>query len=136
MCECGCEANADRYTLPGPGKSFYLISLSAECLNCDAPPGVTIELIEPSNTLYRDYKEGEFNTEPLKLEKWPDSKGVAIVAGMRQHEFVKSVKSHLEGMEVEHFTEKGRIDRIGAETILEEMYEDSQVKPFVVAPCR
>lgn len=134
MCECGCTMNDDKYTFPGPGKSYYLLTLSGECKSCDAPPGVTLELIEPGASLYAEYKRGDFNTEQLKLEKWPDSKGVAFITGMRSHEFVKSVLRHLEGLEVKHFVENGRIDRIGAETILEEMYDDSQVRPYVVSP--
>jgi RNase H-fold protein (predicted Holliday junction resolvase) len=48
---------------------------------------------------------------------------------MRQHEFVNAVKSHLIGLNVKDFSERGKIDRISAETILEEMYDDSQVRP-------
>ena len=129
MCECGCTMSDDRYTFPGPGKSLYLLTLSAECKSCDAPPGVTLELIEPGNSLYDECKKGEFTNGPLVFEKWPDSLGIAIIAGLRQHEFVKRTLQHLEGIEVAHFCEKGKFDKIGAETILEEMYEDSQVKP-------
>jgi hypothetical protein len=122
----------DRYTIPGPGRSFYVLSLAGACTNCDAPPGFTIELIEPGNSLYREYKRGDFNTEPLKFEKWADSKGIAVITGMRKHEFVGATKGHLIGVNSKDFGERGRIDRIGAETILEEMYDDSQTKPAVV----
>ena len=129
MCECGCTMNDDRYVFPAPGKSFYLLTLSAKCNSCDAPPGITLELIEPDNCLYREYKRGDFTDGPLKFEKWADSKGVAIITGMRQHEFVKATAAHLIGVSSKELGQKGRIDKIGAETILKEMYGDSQVKP-------
>jgi hypothetical protein len=121
--------NAYKYTFPGPGESFYLLSLLSECQNCDAPPGVTIELIEPGNVLYHEYKRGEFNDGQLKFKKWADTKGVAIVTGMRMHEFVKAAAPHLIGLAVKDFSEGGMIDRISAETILEEMYEDATSRP-------
>lgn len=132
MCECGCTMNDEKLTFPGPGKSFYILSLAAECKSCDAPPGITIELIEPGNVLWDEYKRGEFVDGPLQFEKWRDSKGVAIVTGMRQHEFVKATISNLMGLEIEDFCEGGKIDESGAEVILEEMYDDSQVKPHVI----
>lgn len=132
MCECGCTMSDDRYTFPGPGKTFYVLSLSGECKSCDAPPGITIEHIKPGDALYDDYRRGDFIDGPLKFEKWPDNLGVAIVTGMRQDEFVKSTKQHLIGIASADFGEKGKIDRIGAETILEELYDDSQVKPWLV----
>lgn len=134
MCECGCELNAERYSFAGPGKSFYVLTLRGECLNCDAPPGISIEVIEPGHCLFDEYRRGEFTDGLLKFEKWPDNMGVAIVTGMRRHEFVKAMASHLVGLAVEDFSERGKIDRISAETILEEMYEDSQTKPTLVEP--
>ena len=92
------------------------------------------ELIEPNNTLYREYKRGEFSDGPLKFRKWPDSKGVAITTGMLRHEFVKALSSHLIGMSSRDYTDNGKLDRIAAETILEEMYDDSQTKPAIVEP--
>lgn len=136
MCECGCSMNATRYTLPAPGKAFYLVSLSAECKNCDAPPGVTIELIEPSNSMYKEYQSEDYSDGPLKLEKWSDSKGIAIVTGMRQHEFVKATMQYLTAIRPSDFDMKAsdKIDANMAEVILEEMYDDSQVKPRLVEP--
>lgn len=131
MCECGCTMNDMKYTLPGPGKAFYIVTLSGACEGCDAPSGITIELIEPSNTLFANYKRGEFIDGPLTLEQWPDSKGVAIVAGLRKHEFVKAVSENLVGIDSKEMGEDGTIDKDGADVIAEEMYEDSQVKPFV-----
>ncbi len=134
MGECGCTMNDNKYTLPGPGKSFYLVSLSGGCVDCDAPPGVTIELIKPGDPLYAEYKSGEYVDGPMTLSNWGDSKGVAIITGHRRHEFVKETLSHLNGLEVKHFVDHGRIGKTGAETILEEMYEDSRVKPSIVVP--
>ena len=134
MGECGCTMNDDRYTLPGPGKSIYLITLSAGCVDCDGPAGVSIERISPDSILYREYKRGEFTDGELKLEKWPDSEGVAIATGMRKHEFVKAVGKHLVGVSANDIGENGVIDEIGAEVIAEEMFDDSQVKPSIVKP--
>lgn len=136
MGACGCSMNDTRYTLPGPGNSFYVISLSGKCNDCDAPPGVTIELIKPEDSLYAEYHQGVFIDGPLKLEKWPDSEGAAIVTGMRKSEFVKAVQAHLIGVSLAHFSKNGMVDRIGAETILEEMYDDSQARPHVVEPVK
>lgn len=136
MCECGCTANDDRCTLPGPGKSFYIVSLSGGCDDCDAPAGITIELIEPSNTLYKDYKRGDFVDGPLRLEQWPDSKGVCIITGHRRCEFVKAAKSHLVGLDSRDFGDGAVIDDDGAGVILEEMHADASVKPFVVKPVK
>lgn len=126
--------NDDRFTFPGPRKSFYLLTLSGGCADCAAGPGFSIELIEPSHTLYKDYKRGHFNTEKLAFEDWPDSKGVAIITGPRRHEFVKSVLQHLVGVSSDELGENGKIDEIGAEVILEEMYEDAMFRPVLVEP--
>lgn len=134
MCECGCTMNDDRYTFPAPGKSFYLLTLSKACCECDAPSGVTIERIDPSNVLYKDYKRGDFTSGPLSFEKWTDSVGVAIITGMRTHEFIKATQSHLIGVSSHEMGEGGRIDECGAEVILEEMYQDAQVRPFLATP--
>jgi hypothetical protein len=133
MCECGCVLTDDRYVFPGPGKSIYLLTLSAECVNCDAPPGVTIERVEPGTRLYEDYRRGVFDGS-VEFEDWPESKGVAIIAGMRRREFVNAVKGHLVGLAVKDFTMRGTIDEDGAEVILEDMYEDAQVRPRFPEP--
>lgn len=93
-----------------------------------------IEKIGPKHSLYQEYLAGDFNTKVLKFEKWIESMGVAITSGMRQHEFVSRTKNHLIGIRIKDFGQRGKIDQIGAETILEEMYDDSQVKPSVVTP--
>jgi hypothetical protein len=131
MCECGCSEGEVRYTLPGPGKSFYVISLYGGCKDCDAPAGVTIEEIKPSHTLYKEY-ESEFTEGPLKLQKWRGSRGIAITTGMLKREFIKALESHLIGVESKEFSDNSTaIDKFGAEVILEEMYDDSQVKPHI-----
>lgn len=132
MCQCGCMENDERLTLPGPGESFYVISLYSGCADCDNPAGVTIELITPKDTLYKDYKAGEFIDGPLKMKNWRGSKGAAIITGMTKEQFVKATLSHLIGVDSNEFSGDGGLDKIAAETILEELYDDSQVKPFVV----
>ena len=132
MCECGCVMNDDVYTLPGPGKTMYVIRLSGECENCDAPPGVTIEQYKPGDYFHEYYSDPDNSALPLPLENWSDGLGAAIVTGMRKHEFVKVTQSYLVGIDSREFGDDGKIDDIGAETILEEMYEDSQVMPRVV----
>lgn len=129
MCECGCVMNWDRYTFPAPNKALYLLSISPHCDNCDAPVGVSIELIEQTNTLYKEYKKGDFSDGPLKFEQWPDTKGAAIVCGLRKHEFVQAVLPHLVGIDSRKMGENGAIDKFGAEVIAEEMYNDVQCRP-------
>jgi hypothetical protein len=48
---------------------------------------------------------------------------VAIITGHRKHQFVNAVKKWLIGTPVKE------LDEIGAETVLEEMYEDSMFRP-------
>lgn len=121
MCECGCTSNDLRYWFPAPGKKLYMLTLSNACVDCDAPSGVTIELIGPNDIHYKnreDYTDGE-----LKFADWSDTKGVAIVTGFRRHEFIKAITPHLID------TDLDELDEIGAEVLLEEAYEDSVVKP-------
>lgn len=132
MCECGCTMNDQKYTLPGPGEAFYIVTLAGECQDCDVPPGITIELIAPGDFMHDPQHRREFTDGPLKLEKWSDSKGVAFITGMRQHEFIKAMKSHLVGLDSSEYGDDGTLDEIAAETILEEMYGDSQVRPEIV----
>lgn len=131
MCECGCTANDERFTFPGPGKSFYLLTLSAGCDECDAPSGVIIERIKPGDFLYSKENREDFIDGELTFEKWNDSEAAPIVTGFRKHEFVKALTSHLVGTTVFDLCdeESGVFDEIAAETLLEEMYDDSMVKP-------
>lgn len=132
MCECGCSEGETRYTLPGPDGLFYVISLYGGCEDCDAPAGVIIEEIKPSHTLYKEYKK-EFTDGPLRLKKWNDSRGVTIATGMLKKEFVKAMESHLIGLQSKEFgSGTDKIDKFGAEAILEEMFDDSQVKPHII----
>jgi|GEM_PF-5008339 len=132
MCECGCSSNAKRYKFAAQGESFYILTLLTVCVNCDGAPSITIELIEPGNTLFDEYKRGEFLSGDLAFEDWRDSKGVSIVCGMLRHEFVKALSQHLVGINSDELGENGTIDDAGAEVILEEMYEDSQLQPRVL----
>ena len=84
MGECGCTMNDNRYRLAGPGGTFYVVTLSGNCLDCDSSTGITIEHITPSHPLWEEYGRGGYIDGPLPLEKWADGKGVAIVCGMRK----------------------------------------------------
>lgn len=124
MCECGCTSNDERYLFPAPGNKVYMLTLSKGCIECDAPSGITIERISKSDIHYQnreDYTDGE-----LTFAKWPYGEGVAIITGMLRHEFVNALKVHIVGTDV---GEDGTIDEIGAEILLEEVFEDSQVRP-------
>lgn len=123
MCECGCTTNDKRYTFPGPGNSFYLLTLTRGCKSCDGPSGVSIEHIKPGMFLYSKKHREYFVNGKLKFEKWPDSEGVAIITGFLQHEFVKAIAPYLVD------TKLDELDQIGAEVLLEEAYEDSVVEP-------
>lgn len=132
MCECGCISNDDRYTFPAPKKGMYVLTLSQACTNCVAPSGVTIELIESSHPLYKQYKRGDFTRGQLPFEKWPDCKRAAIICGLLRGEFVEAALGHLFGVDSRQLGDDGVIDEIGAEVILDEMYEDVQVHPRLV----
>lgn len=136
MCECGCTMNDSKYKFPGPGKSFYILSLSGHCRYCVAPAGVTLEHIKPEHSLYAEYKRGEFLDGSLAFENWADSDGVAIVTGMLSDEFIKATKAHLIGVSSKEMGENGLIDDCGAEVILDEMYGDAQTKPRLVQPSK
>lgn len=133
MCECGCTSNWSRYRFPGPGKVFYLLSLSPACVNCDAPPGVSIERFKPGDFGYGYYRDDDHVDGDLNFEKWSDSEGVAVVCGKRQHEFVAALLSHIVGIGGEGFGDgDGTVDECDAEVILEEAYEDSLTAPALV----
>ena len=135
MCECGCVSNDDKFSFPAPGKSLYILTLSGACKNCDAPAGVCIEMIAPDNVLYKEYKRGDFLNGPLEFEQWPDSKGIAVITGMRTHEFVEAMRNHLVGIDSRKLgDDSGRIDTAGADVIAEEMYDDSQAMPQLSKP--
>lgn len=131
MCECGCVSNDEKYILPAPKKSLYIITLSGACTNCDVPPGICIERIDKNNILYKEYLRGDFGTK-LKLEDWQDSYGKCIITGYTKDKFVKSALKHLIGISSVEMGEDGRIDEFGAEVIAEDMYEDAQVFPQLV----
>jgi hypothetical protein len=120
MCECGCTSNDERYTFQTPGKFVYVLTITKGCVECDGAAGVQIERIEKKRMKdwYQDFIDGE-----LLFEKWSDSEGVAIITGHRKHEFVNALKPHLID------TDMDEMDEIGAEVTLEEMYNDSVVRP-------
>ena len=132
MCECGCTLSDRKYKFPGPGKSFYIVSLCGWCVSCDAPSGVTIERIDSKHILYEEYKRGDFLEGDLTFDNWADTVGAAIVTGMTSAEFVRATKSHLIGVNSKDFGRDGKISEIGANEILEEMYEEAQKRPTLV----
>ena len=134
MCECGCEMNSRRYIFPAPNRAIYLLTLQTPCINCVAPPGIMIEVINPEHTLYREYKRGDFNALPLPFQEWSDGRGISISTGLEREEFIKACSKHLIGIGSSMFGSNGSIDADGAEVILEEMYEDSQIRPTINEP--
>lgn len=132
MCECGCTSNDERYEFPAPKGDRYILTLSGCCTDCDAPAGITIERID--SKAYWRYREMEMLNGELPFSQWPDSKGVAIVTGMRSDEFTKALLSHLVGISSDDMGEDGLIDEDGADVILDEMYEDAQFRPTLVIP--
>jgi len=132
MCECGCTMNDERFLLPAPDGELYVVTLAGHCSDCDSPSGITIELIEKNNPMFREYKRGDFTIGYAKFVKWPDSKGISIPCGLTKGEFVKAAKQHLVGESVSDMAdENGVLDDIAAETILEEMYSDVQLRPVL-----
>lgn len=129
MGECGCVSNDEKYKFPGPGKSFYILTLSNACLNCCSPSGIAIEHIKPGTYLYKYYSDKDYYDGDLKFEKWYDSEGIGIKTGELRNEFVDRTKKHLIGINSKEFGEDGSIDEYGAEAILEEMYENTIVRP-------
>lgn len=135
MCECGCGMRDKKYWFPGPSESYYVLTLSVACVDCDSPPGVTIELIEPGTPMFDIYKQEEYLDGALAFQLWGgQTKGVAVITGMRKHEFVSVMKSHLTGINSKEYSDSGVIDEDGAEVIAEEAYGDSWVQPHIVQP--
>lgn len=130
MCECGCSINNECYILPGPGGKVYLITFQGACVNCDGPACVMIERFANKKAL----KEYAFELPPeLPLEKCPESMGCAIITGHCKDEFVKAMKPGLIGLKSEEFADKpgDGLDDLSAETILEDMYDESTVTPHL-----
>jgi hypothetical protein len=136
MCECGCVLNDEHYTLPGPGKTFYVVTLSGHCESCDAPSGISIRLCQPGEFNHGYYSDLDNTQGALKFEKWGDgSLGAAIVCGLDKSSFVKMLQPHLVGIDSREIgDENGVIDNCGADVIAEEMYGDVQKRPTVILP--
>lgn len=129
MCECGCVSNDKRFTLTGPGDSYYLITLRGHCKECDGSSVVLIELLEPGthgHGYYRDYTSG-----PLPFDKWPDSMGVTINVGMTDQEFRAKLAPHLIGLDSKELGDDGVLDDAAVDVLLEEMYDDAQTFPSI-----
>jgi hypothetical protein len=124
--------NDDKFVLPGPNNSVYLLTFRGACKNCDGSDEIIIERFANKRAV-RDYlcwAPDEY-PETIKLEKWPESHGVCIITGKLQHEFVEALKGQLIGMKPADFVDKpnGVIDENAADAILEEMYDDSTTRP-------
>lgn len=132
--ECGCSEFDLRYTFPGPGGCLYLLTLSRACMNCDSPSGVSIERIQPGHFYYGKEERKDFTDGELKFEQWSDTEGVAIITGMLRSEFIAALSKHLIGVSSEELGVDGKIDRAGADVILEEMYADAIVRPHFPPP--
>ncbi len=131
MCECGCVANDRKYTLPGPGESYYLVTLRGNCVECCGESVVLIELLEPGTHDHEYYKDPDYIDGPLPLSKWSDSTGAKISVGMTIEEFQSKLSPHLVGLDSDEVGEDGILDDAAVETILEEMYEDAQKFPSI-----
>lgn len=134
MCECGCVSSRRRYRFPAPGKCTYLLTLIPHCVDCNWPSAVSIELVEPSGWLYREIRDGDCLVGDLPFEKWPDSQGVLVECGHMKNGFIDLLRRHLIGVSSDELGTDGLIDDVGADVILEEMYEDAQFSPRVVTP--
>lgn len=135
MCECGCTMNNEYYLLPAPRGEVYLITFSRPCVDCDAPAGISIERFKSKSII--EHYMGELPPE-LPMEKWPESFGVCIATGYLRHEFVKAMKGNLIGLKSDDYADKpgDGLDKIAAETILEDMYDDSTFTPTLVQPVK
>lgn len=133
MGECGCPGMWKRYRFPGPKKSFYLLTLSGPCTNCDAPSGISIELCMPGSHSFdyysKDYPDALDGELKFPITGLPI---VAIVTGMDSCDFIRVCQEHLVGVRSDEMGENGAIDLMGAEVILEEMYEDACFAPKLV----
>lgn len=136
MCECGCVENDVHYRFPGPGETFYILTLSGGCIDCDAPSGVVIRHIKPGESNYEWFSDKETIDGELPFDMWGDgSAGAAVATGMLRSEFIKATKQHLIGINSKDFddnNEDRKIGEIAAEVILEEMYQDAQTRPRLV----
>lgn len=132
MCECGCVSNDKKFTLDGPKKSYYLVTLRGHCKECDGPAVVLIELLEPGTHDYGYYKTPEYTHGPLPLGKWSDSMGTTIAVGMTRDEFRDKMASHLLGLNSEELGEDGVLDEAAVDVLLEDMYDDAQTFPTIV----
>jgi hypothetical protein len=135
MGECGCTGRDEHYRFPGPGKTFYILTLSASCTNCDAPAGICIRHVKPGEHLHEYAEEEHYLDGRLRFEMWGDgSGGVAVKTGMIRSEFIKATLKHLVGIDSKKFADDGKreIDEDGADVILEEMYADADFAPELV----
>lgn len=133
MCECGCVANDRRYTFQGPEGFMYVLTLSNGCVSCDAGSYITIEKISMVQ-FRRERREGFFDGG-LELRPWRGAaQGVAIITGHRKHEFVKALLPQLVGFSIGGMCDNDALDEVGAEVLLEDLYDDARFKPYVQPP--
>lgn len=133
MCECGCVTNDEHYKFPGPGKTFYVLTIHGGCVSCDSPPLIDIEHVSPGTHQFDWYQELDSLDGDLPFEKWADGRrGMAIACGWLRHEFIKAGMSHLVGVSTDEMGEEGKIDESGADVILEEMFDDVTFRPRLI----
>lgn len=130
MGECGCTTNDERYWFPAPKNQVYVLTISGGCIDCGAPPGVTIELLSKQSDEWRErewYLDG-----PLEFSDWRYGMGVAIATGFERSDFIKAASSSLVGLDSRDAGENGKIDEFGAEEVLKEMYGEVQFRPEII----
>lgn len=123
--------NDRRYTLPGPGEVYYLITLRGHCKDCDGPSTVLIETCVPGTFWHGYYKDENHSNGPLPFEKWSESQGCMITTGMSVEQFQAALSSYLVGINSDELGEDGVLDETAVEIILDEMYDDAQTRPTV-----
>lgn len=131
MGECGCSLNDDKYWFPGPGESYYLLTLSAACTECDTPDGISLEHVKPGDVTYNTSRHEDYCDGQLVFAKWPHNDGVAIVTSLRRHEFIAKLLSHLVGVDSRELSDGDALDDAAADVILDEMYPAATVKPQI-----
>lgn len=94
MCECGCTANNQVYTLP---QTPLVVELVAGCADCSTPNGV---VIRPPNPVERDHLE---ELPPLPMH--PETKEHVIVVGPPQSEVEAILRSAFIRMDFEDVSE-------------------------------
>ena len=126
MCECGCASAEQRLRFPGPKGSTYVLALYDGCVDCDTGSAIRIERYSKGSKHADDLEK--FSPESLTFSTgagWPNDGEVVVTCGHTTREFIDATRAHIEGIGAEMFGKNKKIDAIGAETVLEEMYPDA-----------